>query len=176
MCRTQDEGGAHRAQLPARAPGRPSDAPQFSFMALCAALATAKHCLAFHSSSVRVWCAPTGACGLQAANPELDMPQILGMMQMAFDSEDPPIQYAHRGGPRPSYETHPMAPGNLTAAAMLAQGQLSDEDDMAEAGASQCLSLHSCLLCVLITQVVYGAAHTCAALPSEQILCKTAAF
>ena len=75
---------------------------------------------------------------LQAANPELDMPQILGMMQMAFDSEDPPIQYTHRGGPRPSYETHPMAPGNLTAAAMLAQGQLSDEDDMASAGAVQC--------------------------------------
>ena len=65
------------------------------------------------------------------------MPQILGMMQMAFDSEDPPIQYTHRGGPRPSYETHPMAPGNLTAAAMLAQGQLSDEDDMASAGAMQ---------------------------------------
>ena len=71
---------------------------------------------------------------LQAANPELDMPQILGMMQMAFDSEDPPIQYTHRSGPRPSYETHPMAPGNLTAAAILAQGQLSDEDDMASAG------------------------------------------
>ncbi|CAL5221443.1 g3632 [Coccomyxa viridis] len=70
---------------------------------------------------------------LQAANPELDMPQILGMMQMAFDSEEPPIPYTHRGGPRPSYETHPMAPGNLTAAAMLAQGQLSDEDDMASA-------------------------------------------
>ena len=63
------------------------------------------------------------------------MPQILGMMQMAFDSEEPPIPYTHRGGPRPSYETHPMAPGNLTAAAMLAQGQLSDEDDMAGAGA-----------------------------------------
>ncbi len=73
---------------------------------------------------------------LQAANPELDMPQILGMMQMAFDSEEPPIPYTHRGGPRPSYETHPMAPGNLTAAAMLAQGQLSDEDDMAGAGAA----------------------------------------
>ena len=72
---------------------------------------------------------------MQAANPELDMPQILGMMQMAFDSEEPPIPHTHRGGPRPSYETHPMAPGNLAAAAMLAHGQLGDEDDTADAGA-----------------------------------------
>lgn len=60
------------------------------------------------------------------------MPQILGMMQMAFDSEDPPIPHAQRGGPRPSFDTHPMAPGNLAAAAMLAQGHMSDEDDTAD--------------------------------------------
>ena len=63
------------------------------------------------------------------------MPQILGMMQMAFESEEPPIPHVHRGGPRPSYETHPMAPGNLAAAAMLAHGQMGEEDDMADTGA-----------------------------------------
>ena len=63
------------------------------------------------------------------------MPQILGMMQMAFDSEDPPIPHTQRGGPRPSYDTLPMAPGNLAAAAMLAHGHMSDEDDMADVDA-----------------------------------------
>ena len=81
------------------------------------------------------------------------MPQILGMMQMAFDSEDPPIPHAHRGGPRPSYDTHPMAPGNLAAAAMLAQGHMSDEDDMGDldAGdilASFCVGMHHYLMIV----------------------------
>lgn len=77
---------------------------------------------------------------MQAANPELDMPQILGMMQMAFDNEDPPIPHTHRGGPRPSYENHPLAPGNLAAAAMLAHGHMADEDDLSEAGAGPSLS------------------------------------
>jgi hypothetical protein len=63
---------------------------------------------------------------LQAANPDLDMSTILGMMQMAWEAEaepDPPIPYAHRGGPRPAATTDPFAPGNLTAAALLANVQ-----------------------------------------------------
>ena len=79
------------------------------------------------------------------------MPQILGMMQMAFESEEPPIPHVHRGGPRPSYETHPMAPGNLAAAAMLAHGQMGEEDDMADTGAQSafcgCTAVETSQLC-----------------------------
>lgn len=63
---------------------------------------------------------------LQAANPEMDMSQILNMMQMAWEAEpDPPIPHAHRGGPRPA-TADPFAPGNLAAAAILAHGHLLD--------------------------------------------------
>ncbi len=62
---------------------------------------------------------------LQAANPDMDMSQILNMMQMAWEADDPPIPHVHRGGPRPA-TTDPFAPGNLAAAAILAHGQLLD--------------------------------------------------
>ena len=62
---------------------------------------------------------------LQAANPDMDMSQILNMMQMAWEADDPPIPHVHRGGPRPA-TADPFAPGNLAAAAILAHGQLLD--------------------------------------------------
>jgi len=62
---------------------------------------------------------------LQAANPDMDMSQILNMMQMAWEADpDPPIPHVHRGGPRPAGD--PFAPGNLAAAAILAHGQILD--------------------------------------------------
>ena len=119
------------------------------------------------------------ACA-QAANPELDMPQILGMMQMAFENEDPPIPHVHRGGLRPSYETHPMAPGNLAAAAMLAHGQMGEEDDMADTGVDPAFCGHTAVsnsqLCAC--RVSYSLSRRChgldkhalaAALASKQI-------
>ena len=67
----------------------------------------------------------------------MDMSQILGMLQMAWDPEDgnapedadPPIPHAHRSGPRPAAgggagnaaASDPFSPGNLTAAALLGQ-------------------------------------------------------
>lgn len=63
---------------------------------------------------------------LQAANPDMDMSQILNMMQMAWEADDPPIPHVHRGGPRPAATADPFAPGNLAAAAILAHGQLLD--------------------------------------------------
>ncbi len=62
---------------------------------------------------------------LQAANPDMDMSQILNMMQMAWEEPDAPIPHAHRGGPRPA-TADPFAPGNLAAAAILAHGHLLD--------------------------------------------------
>ena len=57
----------------------------------------------------------------------MDMSQILGMLQMAWDpdegenagDEDPPIPHTHRGGPRPAPAADPFAPGNLANAALL---------------------------------------------------------
>lgn len=65
----------------------------------------------------------------------MDMSQILGLLQMAWDADDggggggdgnapadgpdPPIPHVHRSGPRPA-TLDPFAPGNLTNAALLA--------------------------------------------------------